>query len=243
MGSVLRLAFKLFLVLIALLMARYLWIAFDVDSSTSEVQQVVGYGKDSLEKGLAAPKRRFLAAIEQDLQRLNLWSPAPSPAPPTGEPASNPTSERVAVAPAPSGVRQASKGQPITRKVYSYITAGSTRDEVLDQLGAPTASTDNKLVYGQSELYLKDNTVVGWKIDPAASPIRVKLWPESSVDPSLDSFTIGSSRDEVLAVQGTPTTFSEDRFAYGRSEVFFQNHRVVRWKSDPASIPLKTRMP
>jgi hypothetical protein len=71
----------------------------------------------------------------------------------------------------------------------------------------------------------------------------VKLWPESSVDPSLDSFTIGSSRDEVLAVQGTPTTFSEDRFAYGRSEVFFQNHRVVRWKSDPASIPLKTRMP
>jgi hypothetical protein len=241
----LRLFFKLFLVALALLTARYLWIAFDVDSSTSEVQQVVGYGKDSLEKGLAAPKRRFLAAVEQDLQRLNLWSPAPAStiAPPAGKPAANPASERVAIASAPAGARQTSKTQPVTRKVYSYITVGSTRDEVLDQLGTPASSTDSKMVYGQSELYLKDNSVAGWKIDPVASPIRVKLWPESSVDPSLDSFTVGSSRDEVLVVQGTPTAFSEDRFAYGSSEVWFQNRRVVRWKSDPASIALKARVP
>jgi hypothetical protein len=241
----LRLSFKLILVVLALLMARYLWIAFDVDTPTGEVQQVLGYGKDSLEKGLAAPRRRFLAAVEQDLQRLSLWSPAPSSpvAPPDGLPAANPASERVAIASAPAGARQTSNSPPVTRKVYSYITVGSTRDEVLDQLGTPTASTGSKLVYGQSELYLKDNSVAGWKIDPVASPIRVKLWPESSVDPSLDSFTVGSSRDEVLVVQGTPTGFSEDRFAYGSSEVWFQNRRVVRWKSDPASIALKTRMP
>jgi len=240
----LRLSFKLILVVLALLMARYLWIAFDVDTPTGEVQQVLGYGKDSLEKGLAAPRRRFLAAVEQDLQRLSLWSPPSSPvAPPDGLPAANPASERVAIASAPAGARQTSNSPPVTRKVYSYITVGSTRDEVLDQLGTPTASTGSKLVYGQSELYLKDNSVAGWKIDPVASPIRVKLWPESSVDPSLDSFTVGSSRDEVLVVQGTPTGFSEDRFAYGSSEVWFQNRRVVRWKSDPASIALKTRMP
>jgi len=241
----LRLSFKLILVVLALLMARYLWIAFDVDTPTGEVQQVLGYGKHSLEKGLAAPRRRFLAAVEQDLQRLSLWSPAPSSpvAPPDGLPAANPASERVAIASAPAGARQTSNSPPVTRKVYSYITVGSTRDEVLDQLGTPTASTGSKLVYGQSELYLKDNSVAGWKIDPVASPIRVKLWPESSVDPSLDSFTVGSSRDEVLVVQGTPTGFSEDRFAYGSSEVWFQNRRVVRWKSDPASIALKTRMP
>ena len=241
----LRLSFKLILVVLALLMARYLWIAFDVDTPTGEVQQVLGYGKHSLEKGLAAPRRRFLAAVEQDLQRLNLWSPAPAStiAPPAGKPAANPASERVAIASAPAGARQTSNSPPVTRKVYSYITVGSTRDEVLDQLGTPTASTGSKLVYGQSELYLKDNSVAGWKIDPVASPIRVKLWPESSVDPSLDSFTVGSSRDEVLVVQGTPTGFSEDRFAYGSSEVWFQNRRVVRWKSDPASIALKTRMP
>jgi hypothetical protein len=47
----------------------------------------------------------------------------------------------------------------------------------------------------------------------------------------------------VLVVNGTPTTFSEERFAYGSSEVYFQNGRVVRWKNDPASVPLKTRMP
>ena len=242
----LNISFKLFLVAVALLMARYLWIAFDVQDSTSdEVQKVVGYGKDSLEKGLDAPKRRFLAAVEQDLQRLNLWSPAPEPAvaPQTGETAANPLSAHSATAPASATARQTANRQPVTRKVYSYITVGSTRDEVLDQVGTPTSSTDSKLVYGQSELYLKDNSVVGWKINPFSSPIRVKLWPESSVDPSLDSFTVGSSRDEVLVVQGTPTAFSEDRFEYDSSEVYFQNHRVVRWKSDPASIPLKTRMP
>ena len=133
----LRLSFKLILVVLALLMARYLWIAFDVDTPTGEVQQVLGYGKDSLEKGLAAPRRRFLAAVEQDLQRLSLWSPAPSSpvAPPDGLPAANPASERVAIASAPAGARQTSNSPPVTRKVYSYITVGSTRDEVLDQLG------------------------------------------------------------------------------------------------------------
>jgi hypothetical protein len=71
----------------------------------------------------------------------------------------------------------------------------------------------------------------------------VKLWPGASVDPTLTSFTIGSSKDVVLVVQGTPTAFSEDKFEYAGSEVYFQNHRVVRWKSDPATIPLRAQLP
>ena len=123
----------------------------------------------------------------------------------------------------------------------SYLTVGSTRDEVLAQQGTPTASSDDKLVYGKSELYLKDGAVIGWRIDPVSSPIRVKLWPEAPVDPGLDFFSYGSSKDAVLAVQGTPTAFSEDKFEYGGSVVYFQNKRVVSWKNDPASIPLRIR--
>ncbi len=127
------------------------------------------------------------------------------------------------------------------RKMLPYLTVGSTKVEVLNELGTPTAFSDDKLVYGKSELYLKSNSVVGWRIDPIASPIRVKLWPEGSVDTSLDFFTVGDSKDVVLVVQGTPTAFSEDRFEYGGSEVNFRNNRVVSWKNDITTIPLRAR--
>jgi outer membrane protein assembly factor BamE (lipoprotein component of BamABCDE complex) len=162
---------------------------------------------------------------------------APVPLLETGEAAS--ASQRSAQ-PAKATSQHSSSSQPTTRKIYSYITVGSTKAEVLDQVGAPTASTNDKLVYGQSELYFKNDAVTGWKID-AANPIRVKLWPESAVDPALTSFTVGSTRDEVLIVQGTPTAFSDNKFEYGTSEVYFQNHRVVRWKSDPASVQLRAQ--
>lgn len=126
-------------------------------------------------------------------------------------------------------------------KLLPYVTVGSTKDEVLAQQGPPTASSDDKLVYGKSELYLKDGAVVGWRIDPMASPIRVKLWPQGSVNPELDFFSYGSSKDAVIVVQGTPTAFTENKFEYAGSVVYFQNNRVVSWKNDPASIPLRVR--
>jgi hypothetical protein len=239
----LGLAFKCLLGLIALLLCRYLWIAFDVRNTTSEAAStVLDYSKDKLNGPLAAPKRRFLAAIEDDLERLGFSKPAPQPTavlqaePPAsvGSPRSGHTTA------ANPGTRPAANGRATLPKVHSFITVGSTRDEILDQVGTPTDETANKLVYGRSELYLKDNSVVGWHID-LASPIRVKLWPSTAVDPTLDSFTVGSSRDVVLVVQGTPTSFSEDKFEYGGSVVNFQNRRVVSWKSDPASIPLRAR--
>jgi hypothetical protein len=90
-------------------------------------------------------------------------------------------------------------------------------------------------------LYLKRGFVVGWQIDPVSSPIRVKLWPQYTINPSPEYFTIGSSRDIVLAVQGTPTAFTDDKCEYGGSEVYFRDNKVVSWKSDPASIPLRAR--
>ena len=124
-------------------------------------------------------------------------------------------------------------------KLMPYITTGLTKDEVIATAGAPTSATGDKLVYGTSELYLTGGKVSGWKIDPASAPIRVKLWPDAPVDPDLDSFGVGSSKNVVLVVQGTPTYFSANTFGYGRSEVYFQNGRVASWKEDPAS-PLKT---
>ena len=161
---------------------------------------------------------------------------------PAGAPPAAPPGPRKADSHQQAKTRAAAQqAQPAPHEVLlPYLTVGSTRDEVLAQAGPPTASSEEKLVYGKSELYLKDGAVIGWRIDPS-SPIRVKLWPEAPVDPGLDFFSYGSSKDSVLVVQGTPTAFTENKFEYGGSVVYFQNNRVVSWKNDPASIPLRVR--
>jgi hypothetical protein len=222
-----KLLLKIAAVAFALLLGRYLWIAFDLpDPTGGRLAKVYTSGKDNLLRSFDAPKERFIEAVEHDLRRLGLKKPAPAapPIPPPAQVAS----------------QRPEKAPSAPRKLLPYLTVGSTRDEVLAQQGAPSASSEDKLVYGKSELYLKDGAVIGWRIDPT-SPIRVKLWPSSAVDPDLASYTVGSSKDVVLTVQGTPTAFTEDRFEYGRSVVNFRNNRVVSWKEDPDSAPLWAR--
>lgn len=236
LGVCLKLAF----IAAVLLLGRYLWIAFNVPISPNGAAAQIYYsGKHSLLKNLETPRQRFLAAIEDDLRRIGLKSPAPvlPGNPQDAAPAPAQPAPQAAAHPAASMV----KNPPAPRQLLPYITVGSTREEVLAQQGAPTASTGDKLVYGKSELYFKDGAVVGWRVDSVASPVRLKLWPSSAVDPALASYTYGSSKDVVLTVQGTPTAFTEDKFEYGRSIVYFHNNRVVSWKEDPDSAPLWAR--
>jgi outer membrane protein assembly factor BamE (lipoprotein component of BamABCDE complex) len=157
--------------------------------------------------------------------------------------AATPVSEQGAAAPetadTPDGEKHgAGKAPTATARLLPYVTVGLTRDEVELAQGPPTASSSDKLIYGSSEVDLKDGKVAGWKVD-SRSPLRVKLWPEGPVDASLRYFTIGSTKDEVLAVQGTPTSFSEDRFDYGSSSVYFRDKWVVDWKSESGSVALR----
>jgi DnaJ domain len=244
------LAFKTFLQLAALavviLFFRYLWIALDVPVPTSEeAAKVYGAGKDDLLKELEEPKRRFKQAVMKDLRKLapNLFQAAPPTPPQTAQPEPDPDSQASRKAPAKAAAQQPVRTEPAPRKLSPYVTIGSTKDEVLELQGPPTTFSDDKLVYGRSELYFKDGSVIGWKIDPVSDPIRVKLWPEHSVDTSQDYFSVDSTKDDVLVVQGTPTAFSTDKFEYGGSEVYFHNNRVVRWKNDLASIPLRVKNP
>lgn len=129
-----------------------------------------------------------------------------------------------------SGEGHAAKREPAEPlKLLPYVTVGLTREEVISAQGGPTSASDEKLIYGASELDLKDGKVVGWRID-SRSPLRVKLWPEGPVDTSLRSFTVGSTKDEVLVVQGTPSSFTPDRFEYGSSVVYFRENRVLVWR-------------
>jgi hypothetical protein len=171
----------------ALLLGRYLWIAFEVpDPTGGDVARVYDQGKESILRGLDGPKRRFFDASRA---RLAENGPANSTAAPpdiqqTGRPTVGQPATRAGHAQKASG-QLPDRSSTAPPKILPYITVGSTRDEVLAQQGTPTASSEDKLVYGKSELYLKGGSVIGWRIDPVSSPIRVKLWPSTAVDPSL----------------------------------------------------------
>ncbi len=184
-----------------------------------------------------ASEDTLLDEIEKDLQSLDPRESAQSTDPQTDQPAAR-------------NMNRAQKGKTHTTGqkdqaaiciVRPYVTLGATRDEVLAEQGTPTASSEDTLVYGKSELYFKNGAVAGWRIDPGSSQIRVKIVPQYTINPSPENFSVGSSRDTVLAVQGTPTAFTEDKCEYGGSVIYFSNNKVVGWKNDPASTPLRAR--
>ncbi|MGB9409411.1 MAG: hypothetical protein WCA89_17895, partial [Terracidiphilus sp.] len=191
----------------------------------------------NLRGGANAPEESLLDEIKKDLQTLDPRESAQSTDPQADHPAAR-------------NVNRARKGkthttgqndQAVSCIVRPYVTLGATRDEVLAEQGTPTASSEDTLVYGKSELYFKYGAVAGWRIDPNSSQIRVKIVPQYTINPSLEYFTVGSSRDTVLAVQGTPTAFTEDKCEYGGSVIYFSNNKVVGWKNDSASTPLRAR--
>jgi curved DNA-binding protein CbpA len=85
----------------------------------------------------------------------------------------------------------------------------------------------------KAEAHTRTNTM-------ASNRASLVVYPDE--DPLAPYFTVGSTRNDVVRIQGTPSRVAGNVFAYGLSEVYFQNGRVESWHVDP-STPLKARMP
>jgi len=120
------------------------------------------------------------------------------------------------------------------------FTVGSSKDEVLAVQGTPTQFSDRAWEYGSSSVFFSGGRVTSWDVWPG-SPLKVQMLPSQPAGATKGYFTVGSSKDEVLAVQGTPTQFSDRAWEYGSSSVFFSGGRVTSWDVWPGS-PLKVRM-
>jgi hypothetical protein len=131
----------------------------------------------------------------------------------------------------------------VAAKIRGYFTVGSTRDEVLGVQGTPSRFSDTHWTYGLSSVQFQNGRVTTWNSSPL-NPLRAALGPENADDMAAARargyFAEGSTKDEVLGVQGTPSSFSDTHWAYGLSSVSFQNGRVAAWKSSPLN-PLKAR--
>jgi len=204
-------------------LAKYFWPSGETDPNTNAT-----VSSASFERRLFTPRSAPQVSVPFALGEFAGTSSSPSkPVKPTKHPAD---------------ARSTNESQPTSNRVLSYFTVGSTREEVLAIQGTPTAFAQNTFKYGWSEVYFKDDRVVSWLNQPSLNPLRVKLSPNSTVSPDIKYFTVGSTKDEVVAVQGTPTAFSQNTFKYGWSEVYFKEDRVVSWLNQPSLNPLRVKL-
>ena len=126
---------------------------------------------------------------------------------------------------------------PNTRN-RGFFTSGSSKDEVIAVQGTPSSFSESKFEYGFSRVYFRNGRVISWD-NSTLNPLNVKMVPAPNTR-NRGFFTSGSSKDEVIAVQGTPSSFSESKFEYGFSRVYFRNGRVISWDNSTLN-PLKAR--
>ena len=124
-----------------------------------------------------------------------------------------------------------------------YFTRGSSQDDVLHAQGTPTEiNTYNSLGYerwnyGYSTVTfsLPDGLVIEWR---DTGNLRVELIPGTGASNTPGYFTRGSSQDDVLHAQGTPTEINTynslgyERWNYGYSTVTFSlpDALVIEWR-------------
>ena len=117
-----------------------------------------------------------------------------------------------------------------------YFTVGSTKDEVITVQGTPDSFSEGTFNYGSSRVYFRNGRVSSW--NQGYTSLKAKLVP-AKYTPNKGYFTVGSTKDEVITVQGTPDSFSEGTFNYGSSRVYFRNGRVSSWNQGYTSLKVK----
>ena len=117
------------------------------------------------------------------------------------------------------------------------LSPGSTLGEVIAIQGVPTLARGDVWHYGRSEIRFSEGKVVSWREDPAF-PLRIAR--NQPVQLRDGAFKIGSTKDDVRAVQGAPVVETATVWDYGLSRVFFEDDRVVRWEESPVQ-PLRVR--
>jgi hypothetical protein len=114
-----------------------------------------------------------------------------------------------------------------------WIWIGSTVGDVYGAQGIPTSTEGETWHYGKSEVRFVQGRVVSWNQHPD-NPLRIAR--NQPVQVREGTFDIGSSKNEVLAVQGMPVTETDTIWDYGLSRVYFKDNRVVRWQESPMQL-------
>jgi hypothetical protein len=116
------------------------------------------------------------------------------------------------------------------RREPRWIWLGSTIGEVYAVQGIPTLTQGDTWHYGKSQIRFAQGKVISWSQHPD-NPLRIAR--DQPVRMQEGTFEVGSTKDEVRAIQGTPIAESETVWDYGPSRVHFKSNRVIRWEESP----------
>lgn len=123
-----------------------------------------------------------------------------------------------------ANVRAGSPDQPAA----FYFGVGSSTSDVYRLHGGPMEVSGDTWYYGASKVRFSDNRVIAWESDPSF-PLRADAYPSPNL-PAVASFTIGSTKRHVQAVQGLPLSERGDVWDYGVVRVHFRQDRVIAWE-------------
>ncbi len=132
------------------------------------------------------------------------------------------------LAPSPPKVLSPPLLQPQPEAPSAFFTLGSTSSEVLNIQGDPSRVQGQTWFYGLSEIQFRNGRV--WRFDNFDGSLRVRMQPEIPKDREIPPHvTIGSSEEDVLLVQGTPTKVEDNICFYGFAELVYKNGRVAEY--------------
>jgi hypothetical protein len=134
------------------------------------------------------------------------------------------------------------------RQMASHVTHDAPT-ETVGKSAHPDAATNQSSVEKKqsSKPAANDATVRADKSgsrprtnDAVSTGASLVVYPDE--DPRAPHFTVGSSKSDVIRIQGPPNKVAGNVFVYGLSAVYFKNGRVESWHTDPGS-PLKASTP
>lgn len=117
--------------------------------------------------------------------------------------------------------------------LLDVFDVGDSKAKVIAVQGLPDDAGTTVFRYGSSLVYFEDGRVTGWS--NRIPWLHVRSWSAFSLA-SLDSFSIGSSRADVIRAQGEPSEFTPSGYYYGSSFVYFRNDVVAGWVSGDSSL-------
>lgn len=123
-----------------------------------------------------------------------------------------------------------------------YFTIGSSENDVLLAQGTPSRVEAGKWHYGFSEIQFKSGRVQGFQ--NYYGNLHVLMLPVAPSTPAAAKgyFTVGASSDDVLSVQGTPTSVQGNVWRYESSTVLFREgkvHYVINSDANLRFVPLE----
>src|SRR5262245_20463758 len=134
-------------------------------------------------------------------------------------------------------VAGAAQRTPVPDELHATggIRVGSTLGEVYAVQGVPSTTHDEVWYYGKSWIRFEKGRVISWE-EHVENPLRIDHHRVALLSERL--FGVGSTKDEVRAIQGSATVETGNVWYYGSSKIYFERDLVVRWEESPMN-PLR----